>query len=570
MEPDAESRREILFMTLRDLLERTVQKLPSRIAVKYKRDGEWISLSYRELHRQITLMAEAFGGLGVMPGRDKAALMLDNGPEWIVSYFALAGCGVAVVPIDPRLSASEVAHILGDSESVMIVAHARHLRMLEEIRPALPALRFAVVADEAAAGSKQSGGLLLHGYAGLFKKASECGAPQWFSEHKPTSGGVASIIYTSGTMGKPKGAMLTHNTFCSDVTGSLAAIDHALTADDDFLVVLPLFHSFSFTANLLLAIACGGGLGFVDNIRSLSADIKELKPTIMMAVPLLCEKLFHRIDGRIRESPVARLLLKLNMGRMLGAGIRRSLGGRLRYMIVGGAPCPVDLIRGFRRMGISLVEGYGLTECSPVVSFPKLTASRIGTIGRKLPNVEIRIADPDEKGAGELQVRGPMVMKGYYKNLEATRDAFDGEWLRTGDIASVEEEGYSTICGRMKALIVNREGKNIYPEEVEKALALDPLLSDVVVVGYRIGDDPGERVGVIIVPDEDLLKKELDVRREDAAAVESLVRKRVALQCERLAAYKHPRKIVISREPLERTSVQKVRRCVYQGKLDEA
>jgi long-chain acyl-CoA synthetase len=238
-------------------------------------------------------------------------------------------------------------------------------------------------------------------------------------------------------------------------------------------------------------------------------------------------------------------------------------------MIVGGAPCPVELIRGFLRLGIPLVEGYGLTECSPVVSFPKLTAPRIGTIGRKLPNAEVRIAEPDEEGTGELQVRGPMVMKGYFNNIEATREAFDGEWLKTGDIATIDSDGFISICGRKKALIVNREGKNIYPEEVENAIALDPLLGDVVVVGYRVGDDPGERVGAMIYPDPDLLQAEFGGDGDDSSAVEGFVRKRLLVQCSRLAKYKHPRKIVVSSEPLERTSVQKVRRIVYQGRLDE-
>ncbi len=556
-------------MTLRDLLEDTVKKLPLRTAVTYRRNKVWERVSYAELYRQITLLAEAFGRLGVAPGRDQVALMLDNSPEWVVSYFALTGCGVAVVPIDPRLSATEVAYILRDSEAVLILAHERHLPMLREIGGDLPALRSAVLVDGACDRAAASGTPAVHSYATLREQVDFEGRTSWFAGHRAAGGDVASIIYTSGTMGKPKGAMLTHNNFCSDVAGSLDAIDHALNSKDEFLVVLPLFHSFSFTANLLLAIACGGGMGFVDNLRNLAGEMLELRPTIVMAVPLLCEKLYRKIDSRLQQSAAARLLLRFGLGRLAGRRVRKSLGGRLRYIITGGAPCPADIIRGFQRLGIALVEGYGLTECSPVVSFPKLTDARIGTIGRKLPNAEVRIADPDERGAGELQVRGPMVMKGYYKNLEATREAFDGDWLRTGDVAVIDADGMITICGRKKALIVNREGKNIYPEEVEGAIALDPLLSDAVVVGFRVGDDPGERVGVIIAPDEELLKAEPDLDAADESAVEKLVRERLARQCERLAAYKHPRKVVISREPLERTSVQKVRRCAYQGRLDE-
>ena len=556
-------------MTLRDLLEQASDKLPSRVAIKYKRDGEWKSISYSALLNGVSLVAEVFGELGAIPVDHKVALMLDNSPEWIECYFALAGCGVPVVPIDPRLCPEEVALYLKDSGSVILVAQKRHLNMIARICKELPDLRSAVIVDNFKGDTQDEVGLPLYNYGALKAEAGMKGDLTWFADHRPESGQVASIIYTSGTMGKPKGAMLTHNNFCSDVTGSLAAIDNVLNEKDDFLVVLPLFHSFSFTANLLIAMANASGLCFVENLRTLGQDIKELRPTILMAVPLLCEKLFYKIDSRLQANSVSRFMLKTGMGRLLGVQVRKGLGGRLRYMIVGGAPCPVDIIKGFKALGISLVEGYGLTECSPVVSFPKLTEPRIGTIGRKLPNAEVRIADPDDTGSGELQVRGPMVMKGYYRNREATRDAFDGEWLKTGDIARIDEDGYISICGRKKALIVNREGKNIYPEEVENAIALDPLLSDLVVVGYRVGSDPGERIGVIIAPDEDLLKQEFNGDVADIRQVEDFVRKRLMKQCEKLASYKHPRKVVISREPLERTSVQKVRRCIYQGKLDE-
>ncbi|MFO7937792.1 MAG: AMP-binding protein [Kiritimatiellia bacterium] len=556
-------------MTLRNLLENAVDKLPERIAIRYKQAGEWKSISYAVLYDNVARMAEAFADLGIRPVDNNVALMLDNCPEWIESYFALAGCGVPVVPVDPRLQPDEIAYILKDSQSVMLIAHERHIPVISDMYEDLPDLHSAVIAGGTGDVGADDISLPLHSYNRLKSELAGRSGLSWFADHKPESGHVASIIYTSGTMGNPKGAMLTHNNFCSDVSGSLAAVDNVLNEKDDFLVVLPLFHSFSFTANLLIAVANASGLCFVENLRTLAQDIKELKPTILMGVPLLYEKLFYKILSRLQAHALPRFMLKTGMGRLLGFQVRKGLGGRLRYMIVGGAPCPVDVIRGFKLLGIPLVEGYGLTECSPVVCFPRLTEPHIGTIGRKLPNAEVRIAEPDETGSGELQVRGPMIMKGYYRNIEATRDAFDGEWLKTGDMARIDANGYISICGRRKALIVNREGKNIYPEEVENVIGVDPLLSDLVVVGYRVGSDPGERIGVIVAPDEDLLKQELDEDAADTARVEDFVRKRLMKQCEKLAAYKRPRKIVVRREPLERTSVQKVRRCLYQGWLDD-
>jgi len=556
-------------MTIRGLLDNALARWPSCMAIKYKQCKEWRSLSYRELYKGVEQMAESFGELGLNPEVDKVAIMLNNGPEWVESYFALAGAGVTVVPIDPHLRPGEVRYILNDSGAVMLLAHADHGALIGEIAGDLPELRCVIIADDLNEIPADSMKLRFYSYADLKKRMENRADLSWYMKNRAAEQQIASIIYTSGTMGKPKGAMLSHNNFCSDAAGSLDAVDHILTCDDDFLVVLPLFHSFSFTGNLLLAVSNGSGLLFVESMRTLAQDMQYLKPTILLAVPLLAEKLFQKIDGKINSSNAARWMVKLGLGRIVGRKVCQGLGGRLRYIITGGAPCPVGIIKGFNKIGIAMVEGYGLTECSPVVSIPQLTKPKIGTIGRKLPNIEVRLADQNAQGVGELQVRGPIVMKGYYKNVEATRDAFDGEWLKTGDLAHMDGSGFISICGRQKALIVNREGKNIYPEEVENAIVLDPLLYDVVVIGYRVGDDPGERIGAIITPDPDLLKAEFEGDRDDAGSVESFVKQRMLKQCDQLAQYKHPRKIEVRSEPLERTSVQKVRRCIYQGQLDE-
>jgi len=346
-------------------------------------------------------------------------------------------------------------------------------------------------------------------------------------------------------------------------------IGDAITSKDSFLIVLPLFHAFSFTANFVIPLACGSSMCFIENLRTVADDIQTLRPTILMAVPLLAEKLYGKIDEKLAQNRVAQFLLRLGFGRLLGKKVLKGLGGRLRFMFVGGAPCPVHVLQGFRRLGVPIIEGYGLTECSPVVSATNLRESRLGTIGKKLPNIEVRVAEPNDQGVGELQVRGPVVMKGYYKNIEATREAFDGEWLRTGDLAAIDAQGYLSICGRKKALIVNREGKNIYPEEVENVIARDPFVADVVVVGYTVGGVPGERVGAILVPNLDVVQAAHGGQLPEWEQIDRLVRERVHAQCESLAEYKHPRKLVVRREPLERTSIQKVRRCLYQGALNE-
>lgn len=553
-------------MTLRTRIDEAVARFPGRTALVYKRDGAWVRVTYAALGERVRRAAEGFARLGVAPKRERVALMLENGPEWVEVYSALAGTGVTVVPMDPKLRGPEIAHMLEDSQAVAVVAEASHTATLAEILPGIPSVRSVVLVGGVLAPAAIAA-CRTEAYEELLAASPVPERGGRYDTSRPSGGDIASIIYTSGTTGKPKGAMLTHINFCSDAAGTLDVLT-GITPRDRFLVVLPLFHSFAFMGNYVVPITQGCALCFVQSLRTVGEDCQTLAPTVLMAVPLLVEKLFLKIEERLQASAVARFLLAIGLGRWVGAGVRRRLGGRLRLLVVGGAPCPVPVITGFRRLGFGMIEGYGLTEASPVVSLSRVNDARPGTIGYALPNISVRIAGADAQGVGELQVRGPIVMRGYFRNPEATAEAFDGEWLRTGDLASMDAGGYLTIRGRMKALIVNREGKNIYPEEVEQVIALDPRVQDIVVIGYREGGDVGEKVGAILVPNLEVIAAGPGGHAPGWGEIESLMRRVVAEQCRQLSDYKHPRKLAIRHEPLERTSTQKVRRHVYQGQLD--
>ncbi len=553
------------------MLDDAVRRTPQGIALKFFADGAWRSRTYVEFRDRIRQAAELLGSLGIQPRRDNVALLLDNRPEWMEVYAAMSGSGLTAVPIDPKLRPQEVAYILADSEAVAIVAGESHRELLAEILPQLPALKHVIFVDGLEAARTPCAGRACLDYETALSQAAAgaAKADAWFDRHRPTELDVASIIYTSGTTGKPKGAMLTHNNFCSDAVGALDIITD-ISHRDSFLVVLPLFHSFSFTGNFIVPLYCGSGMYFVQSLRSVGEDVKVLRPTIMMAVPLLAEKMYAKIEDRLRTNRLAQIMLKVGLGGIIGRKVRKTLGGRLRMLVTGGAPCPVHVIKGFRRLGIGMIEGYGLTETSPVVTISRVADARPGTIGYKLPNIEVRIADANEAGVGELQVRGPIVMKGYFHNEAATREAFDGAWLRTGDLVSADRDGYYTIRGRKKALIVNREGKNIYPEEVEQCIARHPFVLDVVVIGYHEDGDVGEKVGAILAPNLDAIKAANKGVEPGWLDTEAKMRQIVQEQCDEMADYKHPRRVDVRREPLERTSTQKVRRHVYQGQLDVA
>lgn len=557
-------------MTIRARFDAAVQSAPGATAMRFRSGGAWAVRSYAKTNVRVRQAAETVGAWGVVPGRDTVALILENRPEWIEIYCALAGSGVTVVPVDPKLRAEEIAFILADSASVLVFAGVRRRACLEGILPSLPQVRQVVLVEGRTDCATCGGRPCLDYEAFLASTAPAASGPDaWFDRHRPVPESVASIIYTSGTTGKPKGAMLTHANFCADVDGALGIITD-VGPQDHFLVVLPLFHSFSFTVNFLLSLSRGCCMGFSESLRTVSEDIRVLQPTVLVAVPLLVEKIYNRIETRIRASPFARLLLAVGFGRIVGRQVKAMLGGRLRMIVVGGAPSPVSVLQGCRRLGIPVIEGYGLTEASPVVSLSRTDDARPGSIGYKLPNIEVRIACPDGQGVGELQVRGPIVMKGYFRNEAATREAFDGDWLRTGDLASLSPDGYLSIRGRSKALIVNREGKNIYPEEIEQCIGRHPEVLDVVVVGFHDRSETGERVGAIVVPNLDAVRSAVGGMEPPWEETVARMRQAVHDRCRELADYKHPRKVDVRREPLERTSTQKVRRCAYQGQLDVA
>ena len=553
-------------MTIRGLLENNVKKYGEHNAFTWCQDKVWQSRTWAETYARVRDLAEGYGTrFGLEPRKDNVSIILPNCTEWIESYLAQSGAGVAVVPLDPKLHENEVEYILKDAEATVVTTDKSHLRMMMNLVPKLPKLRGIVIIDGVIFEGQKIGEVSVVG----FDKLRVSGGGAWYDAHKPEPEDVASIIYTSGTTGKPKGAMLTHNNFYTDVDGALATFNVTITIADSLLVVLPLFHAFSFTANLMVSLLMGCELKFVESLRTVGRDINILKPTAIMAVPLLAEKLYDKLEEGLNNSKPAQFLLKIGLRGVVWHMILKKLGGKLRFMITGGAPCPKHVLEGFRRIHVKFIEGYGLTECAPVVSVTDYRSNRIGTIGRPCKGVEVRLADKNEAGVGELQVKGPIVMKGYFHNEKATKEAFDGDWFATGDLASMDEEGYITIRGRKKALIVNREGKNIYPEEVENTISKDPSVQDIIVVGYTQGGVPGERVGAIVYPNEDWFAEQNGGVKPDWAEMEKTVSKRVQERSAELADYKRVRKVVVYREPLERTSVGKVRRATYKGKLDE-
>ena len=559
-------------MTIRGLLERSASAHPDSVAFTWCENKIWKNRTWGEHLRGVREIAEGYGRrFGMKPREENGAIILGNSPLWMESYLAQTGTGVSIVPIDPKLHNDEVAYILKDAEVRVVTTDKAHLKMMLTIAAGLPALRGVVVVDGPVNDGQQIDGRV---DVVAYESLRIAGGGAWYDEHVAESEDVSSILYTSGTTGKPKGAMLTHTNFISDIEGAVKTFNASLSEHESVFVVLPLFHAFSFATNFVLVHYLGCRAVFIESLRTIARDLHDQKPTVFCSVPLLCEKLHEKIEEGLAKSKLAKFLFAIGLRGLVWHMVKLRLGGKLRFMVTGGAPCPKAVMEAFRRLHVIFVEGYGLTECSPVVSVTDSTCKKIGTIGKPCAGVEVRLADMNEAGVGELQVRGPNVMKGYFHNPDATAESFEddgkgGLWFRTGDLASCDELGYYSIRGRKKALIVNREGKNIYPEEVEIMVGKEPCVQDVVVIGYTQGDDPGEKVGAIIYPREDWFKEQNGGKLPDWSEIEKVAAKRAAEKCAELADYKRVRKWVVSHEPLVRTSIGKVRRVAYKGALDE-
>ena len=561
-------------MNIRGFFEDNVALNPDRTMFLFRSGGKVVSRTYAEVKSRIRRISQfAVRKLGLAPRGAPVAIAIENSPDWVELYLGHSAVAIPVVPVDPKLRPDELSFMLDDSGAQVLYTDVKHVPLLERTADRLDHVRAFVFVDGDGSNHPAAiGGRPCSDLAALAEEAAEAadGPDSAYDSVAVSDDDIASIIYTSGTTGHPKGAMLTNGNFCSNAAAGVDMFpDFSRARVEDFFVVLPLFHALSFTTNFLIPMRIGGSLQFASSLRTIGADIRAFRPSILFAVPLLVEKMYGRIEDGLRKNPVARALTALGLRRLLVPGIRRKLGGRIRLIVVGGAPCSAKLLTAMFSLGMPIVEGYGLTEAAPVVSIRPYNDTHVGTIGVPLKGVAVSISDKDENGVGELLVKGPNVMKGYLNNPAATAEAIDRDgWLHTGDLVSQDAEGFLTIRGRKKALIVNREGKNIYPEEVELHIARERHVRDVIVIGYSERGETGERIGAIVVPDMDLFTAENGGREPAWEAVEAATRKMVAARCAELAEYKTPRKIEVRREPLERTSAGKIRRFAYLGALD--
>src|SRR2546425_824815 len=478
------------FRTIPELFDRLVEKYAQdpQPALMHKVEGVYRSISYSELAELVHRFAAGLTALGVGKG-DRVGIISENRPEYVVADMGMVRLGAVNVSLYPTLSAKQVRYIFNDAGvQFALVSNQLHLKKVLAIAGEVPSLRKIVVLSEKASTENPC----VSSYASVLEMGTEHLRKdvkmETLEDPAISPDDLLTLIYTSGTTGDPKGVMLTHRNLAENIKASAVCIP--LTHEDRVLSFLPLSHSYERMAGYYTAMACGATIAYAESAETLRENVIEVKPTVIMMVPRAFERIYNRLMRHVaqqsrtsqsifkwgvrigREYAEARrrgklsLILKLKRelaDRLVFRKIRAKLGDRIRFLTSGGAALGRELAEFFEAVGIPIIEGYGLTESSPVISFNRIDEYQFGTVGKPIPGVDVKIA-PD----GEIFARGPNIMKGYWNDPVSTAQAIDtGGWLHTGDIGYFNERGFLVITDRKKHLFVTSGGKNIAPQAIE-------------------------------------------------------------------------------------------------------
>ncbi len=526
--------------TLCDVFYHSVDTYRKPEHLRYKRGGVWRSVSSDAFRTAVEELSLGLRGLGVERGA-KVAILSENRPEWAFADLATLTAGAVDAPIYSTLTPPQILYILNDSESkVLFVSNATQARKVAEIRSQAKHLKHVIRMDEEPIEGTLSQEevrakarpALLADRDAVRRRAAEVGP-----------GDLATLIYTSGTTGDPKGVMLTHGNITSNVVAAIKVFD-AFGPEDVALSFLPLCHSFERTAGHYLMLRAGVTIAYAESVEKVPENMLEVRPTFMASVPRLYEKMYARVNEKVAADPPARqrifrwaigvgreafrhrvegtapsLLLRLRhvlADTLVFSKIRARTGGRLRLFVSGGAPLAREIAEFFGAVGLLILEGYGLTETSPVITVNRPQRLKPGTVGVALEGVEVRVGED-----GEILTRGPHVMRGYFKKPEATAEVIEKDgWFHTGDIGAIDGDGFLVITDRKKDILITSGGKNIAPQPIENGIKINPFFAEVVMIGNR-----RHFPSALVVPSFEALEKWARAKGIAFASREELVAK---------------------------------------------
>jgi len=615
--------------TIDQLIRASCQQHTDKVALQYKHKGEWKPLTYTKLWDTVEKLAAGIAQLGIKK-KSHIALLGPSSPRWVVSYLAILRAGCIAIPIDKELKATELRHILNDSNTEAVFVGQPQFDTLLDVVDDLPKLKKIILIDTPLAElinqdddaammenltslwkelvkdleisperRKPIEEAAIQAYSGLAEQEGDPGkkkkginflsesaisrhrllkekrlfyykdifnsTPLAPADHQPEDRAV--ILYTSGTTGRSKGAMLSHRNIVSNIEAANQRFQ--LDSSIQTLSFLPINHVFEQVCGVLLPLSRGGLVSFAESIKKLGDNLNEIKPTFLIGVPAVYRLLLDRIMKNINSKSLSRLLYKYPLTRgIVAKKVKQSLGEKTTF-VSGGAALDPAIAEGFHSLGLTLLQGYGITETSPIISAESPFKSKPGTTGEVLEGIEVLIDNPNTEGEGEIKVKGPNVMLGYYNNKKATAEALSDGWYRTGDLGRIDEDNMLSICGRVKNLIVTPNGKNVYPEEIENQLLKSPYIAEIMVYGHKVGAT-SEEVYAVIFPNEEALF-ELAKNQADepmsAAEIEVLIRKEILTCGKDLADYKRVKKFTLREDEFPKTTTRKIKRYVVEPEI---
>ncbi len=562
--------------TYREMIEYSTKNYAKNIAYTYKKDYTAKEVEYVEkTYEQVGKDVKAFSTLLLNKNLEgkRVVLIGNNRYEWCITYFATTTGNMVIVPMDKALPDNEIESLVKRSEAEVAVFDKKYAEVMKKIKKDDSTnLNMLICMDEIEDSEIEKFSDLLEEGTKLVKNGDKK-----YDEVKVNPNEMSIMLFTSGTTNEPKAVMLSQKNICANLTDIACWVK--LYPTDRLLSFLPIHHTFECTITFLYGFYSGCTVAFCDGLKYIQKNLAEYKISIFVAVPLVLETMYKKITKAIEEkgktklintmSKISNALLKckIDLRRVFFKQVLDNFGGNLRLVLYGAAPMNKDTIVGFNNLGIDLVQGYGLTETSPVISAETDKEKRTGSVGLVLPTLEAKIINPDENGEGELAVKGPSVMMGYYKNDEENKKSLKDGWFYTGDYAYIYKYRFLFIKGRKKDIIVLKNGKNVYPQEIEFLINKLPYVTESLVY-QRERSNTDTMLCAKIVYDKDIIKDVLGDKKEEE--YKNIIWNEIKEINKTLPVFKHIKNIDITTEPFVKTTTQKVKRYEELKKIVQA
>ena len=557
---------------LKDLLAQSCTLYRDKPAFLIKNKGDnYRNISYNQFGNDVEYFGTALLNLGL--SNSSIAVLGENRYEWCVSYLSTVNGVGTIVPLDKELPANEITNLLTRSEATAIIFSGKYREQIKMLKSTINTVKIYIDMDSQ---TNEDGILSFHDLIKSGKQLVEAGDKSFASvKIDPEAAGI--LIFTSGTTDIAKGVMLSQQNICADIMGVCSTVQ--VKSDDKSLSILPLHHTYECSLGFLAFIYNGAAISFNDGLRNITKNLKNVKPTVMITVPLLIENIYKKIQDKLNKSRTVKLkfnfalflttilsVFKINLSRKLFKEIHDSFGGEMRLIIVGAAPIKPEVSRFFRRIGIKVLQGYGLTECAPLVAGNRDKSFKDKSCGKAIPGVEIKILQPDNNGIGEILVKGKNVMLGYFRNEKATKKCLSNGWFYTGDLGYMDRKGFLYITGRLKNVIVTKNGKKIFPEEVENYINSDPFVRESYVWG-KYDENSGDTVVCAqILPNVEAIANKLNAMNISKDELTKIFKNIVKSVNGKMPLYKHIKEFSLRENEFLRTTTHKIKRYVEEQK----